>query len=566
MKHSSKAHIRRWLFLAAALGAAISAGTMLPSLNRQREDLGLHGFTELGSVSPPLAILVTASGPFRAIAINALWMRATRLQEDGKFFELNELSRLITTLEPRLPMVWAHHAWNLAYNVSVKFPASQPDERWRWIQNGIRVLRDQGIPANPRAALLYRELAWIYDHKIGQTSDEAHVTYKVRLTELVEKLLGPPPYLQTLQAIASAPLTRAALLAEKPVAALVRRLQDAGLDVFTRPLDVANRAEGIAQPALDILNNPAIAPAVQRLDLFLRADTLRRVEKLDPERMVQLMEHYGPIDWRLPDALSLYWSVRGLEVLGGKLDNAANTDRIAFHAVVNLYRRGTLRYTPATDSEPAQWIGSPNFAFIERVLEIQEDIIQRYKGTAQEDPTREGYLNFLREIVLDCYIHGDVNRARRYYKLLTTRGPEKGPMENFIVRRYTERVKAPTYDDYRNLMTALLYRSLWQSSLGFTDQARGLEKVAELLWKKYTADHASRLALAPLKELWKIALEQAVRTFPKWQVERLRQLYPKAVKQVEKKLESDRLKRQEQIKRRPTKATAPGPQPVAPAN
>ena len=557
MKPTAVTHVRRWLFLALALASAIGAGLMLPGLNRQRERLGLHGHTKLGAVSPAIALLTTASGPTRAIAINALWMRATRLQDEGKFFELNELCRLITALEPRLPMVWAHWAWNLAYNVSVKFPADQPEERWRWIRNGIEVLRDHGIPANPRAALLYRELAWIFDHKIGQTSDEAHVHYKVRLTEEMQRVLGTPPYAGPLKAIAAAPLSRADLLRNEPVHTLVRRLQDAGTDPFDRPLAIVNRSDALPPPVLAILNDQAAASTVEQLDLFLRADTLRRDHKLDPERMVQLMDHYGPIDWRLPDALSLYWSVRGLEVLGGRLDDAANTDRIAFHAVVNLYRRGNLVYRRATDTEPALWMGSPKFEFIDRVLQVQEALIRRYKGSRQEDPTHEGYLNFLREIVLDCYVHNDTKRARRYFKLLTERGPEKGRMEDFVFRRLTERIKAPTYDDYRNLIQGYLYRSLWQAALGFVDQARGLERVAELLWKKYMKDHAERLTLPPLKELWVAALEQAVRTFPKWQLDRLRELYPKALEKAEKRLEAERQKRQKANERR--KAAAPGP-------
>jgi len=239
MKAGSQAAVRRWLFLGIALALAIGAALFLPSLNQQREELGLTGHAVAGEVSPSLALIVQASGPARALAINILWMRATRLQDEGKFFELNELCRMITLLEPRLPMVWAHWAWNLAYNVSVKFPEDQPHERWRWISMGIETLRDRGIQHNPKASYLYRELAWIYDHKVGGNSDEAHYYYKAQLAADMQQILGPPPYLGLLQAVADAPRSRAHL--DQPVHDLIARIEAAGLDPLGRPLDFLNR-------------------------------------------------------------------------------------------------------------------------------------------------------------------------------------------------------------------------------------------------------------------------------------------------------------------------------------
>jgi hypothetical protein len=47
--------------------------------------------------------------------------------------------------------------------------------------NGIALLRDEGLRFNPRDARLYRELAWFYQNKVGDTLDSAHLTYKVAL-------------------------------------------------------------------------------------------------------------------------------------------------------------------------------------------------------------------------------------------------------------------------------------------------------------------------------------------------------------------------------------------------
>ena len=82
--------------------------------------------------------------------------------------------------------------------VSANFPASQPGERWRWVKRGLELLRDRGIRHNRRAAQLYRELAWIYLHKIAGSSDVAHRHYKRRLAIEMEDTLGVPPHSELL--------------------------------------------------------------------------------------------------------------------------------------------------------------------------------------------------------------------------------------------------------------------------------------------------------------------------------------------------------------------------------
>jgi hypothetical protein len=53
----------------------------------------------------------------------------------------------------------------------------------RWVLNGISLLRDEALRFNPRDAKLYRELAWMYQHKIGENLDTAHAHYKAYLLE-----------------------------------------------------------------------------------------------------------------------------------------------------------------------------------------------------------------------------------------------------------------------------------------------------------------------------------------------------------------------------------------------
>jgi hypothetical protein len=146
----------------------------------QRKDTEV-GVIASAQVPPALNIVMVGLGGFRGLVAEALWFRVSRLQMDGRYIELVQLANWITMLDPKASEGWIFNAWNLAYNISVMM--NRPEDRWRWVQNGIALLRDEALRFNPRDARLYRELAWMYQHKIGEVADSAHLYYKVRLME-----------------------------------------------------------------------------------------------------------------------------------------------------------------------------------------------------------------------------------------------------------------------------------------------------------------------------------------------------------------------------------------------
>ena len=124
-----------------------------------------------------------ALGGLRSIAAEIVWFRADRLQEEGRYVELAQLASALAFMEPHTPEVWSYAAWNLAYNVSVMM--ATPEDRWRWVLAGLRLLRDEGLVYNPRSAALYRDLAWIFELKIGANIDSAAATYREKWAEIV---------------------------------------------------------------------------------------------------------------------------------------------------------------------------------------------------------------------------------------------------------------------------------------------------------------------------------------------------------------------------------------------
>src|SRR5436189_1848727 len=172
--------------LAIVLLGAVSR--VQQSLNRDREELGLTRIEPLENAPPVLAFTTVALGGFRGLISNALWIRANDLQEEDKFFEMAQLADWITKLEPHFVQVWLVQAWNMAYNISVKFK-DWPD-RWRWVSRGVELLRDQGLKYNPNETLIYRELGWFFQHKMGANLDDAHLYYKQMWANEMSGILG----------------------------------------------------------------------------------------------------------------------------------------------------------------------------------------------------------------------------------------------------------------------------------------------------------------------------------------------------------------------------------------
>jgi len=163
--------------------------------------------TYSANVPPALTFVMAGLGGFRGVVSEVLWFRIARLQDEGRYLELVQLADWITRLDPHASEGWVYNAWNLAYNVSVMMV--RPEDRLRWVLNGISLLRDEGLRFNPREARLYRELAWLYQNKIGDALDSAHVTYKLHLLEAMSPCVRPDG---TLDAGAAATAARLAEL------------------------------------------------------------------------------------------------------------------------------------------------------------------------------------------------------------------------------------------------------------------------------------------------------------------------------------------------------------------
>lgn len=482
------------------LACLLGAGLLVPPINQQRKDLQLEAGDEMGQSLPPHVALATAAlGSFRGLVVDILWYRANELKEAGKFYEANTLSQWITTLQPRFPQVWAFHAWNMAYNISVA--THTPEERWDWVNKGIRLLRERGIPLNPRAIRLYRELSWIFFHKIGQSSDDMHWYYKRKLAFEMQEVLGDldrggttEEIIARFRSIADAPTTEAALVEQAPeTRAVIDKCRALGYELdakllrqfgrilmFVTSLDAqllglrgpqAKIPPGI-DPRLvrDIINNEKIVRGVGPLLSYLRHKVLIDEYRMDPGEMLRMMEDFGPMDWRHSASHGAYWARIGTEraaELRNKTDiDLINTYRQNVHSLQSLTREGKLVFDPV--SEHLDILPDPRFIpAYEKNIETAEQAY--FESTGQHtDSYESGHENFLLQAVLYCYLYGDEAQAQQYYDKLRDlygaklhnlmNGRYTQPLEMLVLSEFTE--NKDMRDRTRQFIDAMISRAL----------------------------------------------------------------------------------------------------------
>ncbi len=189
LKQCKKAALNVILLGMVGVVLLVASGLQSRSLRAERHGaLGHYNAGYSADVPPMITFVSVALGGFRGVIADLLWLRVSKMQEEQRFVELVQLSDWITKLEPHMAEVWVFHAWNMSYNVSVLM--SRPEDKWRWVQNGIELLRDEGLPLNPRSATLHRELGWIFQHKLGMDGDSASWYYRREWARYVSAYLG----------------------------------------------------------------------------------------------------------------------------------------------------------------------------------------------------------------------------------------------------------------------------------------------------------------------------------------------------------------------------------------
>lgn len=430
---------------------------MLPNILKEAEDNTLRYTNNVVDGAPDWINTVGMSiGALRGLLVDYLWIKIHQMQKDGLYFEVMADADLITKLQPRFPQVWVFHAHNMAYNISVA--THTIEERWEWVNEGIRLLREKGLRANPDDLVLHKELAFFFMHKLNGNSDDAHLYYKRKFAERWHNLLGEPPIswndrIAWMKEISDAPRTTQEAISQNPlVGELLSTLksdfsefndgedslsteiilnQIAQLDTITRHSMVA-REIGLQDslrtqsPYFNQLEklyfNPKYSEAWKLLLATLRKQVLKEEYNMDPALMYEYTKAGGPLDWRHPQSHAFYWARRGGEVSKGRLHaddiyKTMNTDRLQLQALQGLAREGRITFDPFSQEVPGRF---PDPRFIDSVIgdETREGLWNElYKKHyfvrgAGSDTFTTFLRNFLGSAVREWYRQGELERAQ----------------------------------------------------------------------------------------------------------------------------------------------------------
>jgi len=456
------ARLKKILLLLLAAALLFSSGQLQKSLNHDRDTLGLTHMAVLENAPPMLAFTTVALGGFRGLISNFLWIRANDLQQDDKFFEAAQLADWITKLEPTFTQVWLFQAWNMAYNISVKFKENSQGnyaDRWRWVERGIELLRDDGLRYNPNSILIYRELGWFFQHKMGQNLDDGNLYYKGQWALEMKDFFGP------------------------------------------------NGTN------FDRLLHPQTAEDHRLLQVFTNR------YKLDPAFVKAVDEKYGPFDWRLPEAHAIYWGAKGLDEAAKnpdkvKADDLITVRRIIYQSLLQSFHHGRVIPNPFGRPE----LG-PNLDLVGQVNKAYLDLYAEETDPSQQSGILKAHRNFLRDAVYFLYEADRIGEADKWFKFLGEKYPDQPIIENQL----DSLPKNLTLDEYavavmqidlletsQDRVTAaiegLLINAYSALASGDDDRYENLIRLARRGYDRYTSkthwrDNELRVALPPFDAL-----------------------------------------------------------------
>jgi hypothetical protein len=428
------------LLLAAAL--LFGSGRAQKSLNRDRVQLGLTHAEVLENAPPVLAFTTVALGGFRGLISNYLWIRANDLQQDDKFFEAAQLADWITDLEPHFTQVWLFQAWNMAYNISVKFKENAPgifSDRWHWVESGIELLRDQGLRYNPDDVLMHRELAWFFQHKMGQNLDDANAYYKEQWAAEMTPFFG------------------------------------ANGTNFNNLISPQNSSD--------------------RTNAFL----LREKYKIDPVFAKKVDAQWGPLDWRLPEAHAIYWGARGLDAAKKNPDKVKPDDlitlrRIIYQSMLQAFHHGRKIDDPFDKSSGIEL--EPNLELIPKVNDAYETLMQ--EDAKNRDHIGNAHKNFLKDAVYFLYENNRVADAAKWYKMLGEKYPDKNildsdqnsfprnlSLDEYVVARVQSEIGDTSLERITGVIEGLLVHSYYELAIGQDDRYAGFKLLARKVYENY---------------------------------------------------------------------------------
>jgi hypothetical protein len=344
-------------------------------------------------------------------------------------------------------------AWDMAYNISAKF--KDPEDRWRCVKRGLELLRDDGIGNDPNDVLLYRDISWVFQHKMGMYLDQAHLIYKFRWAQEMQDVLG-------------------------------------------------------SHPNFAALENPQ-TPAEQE-----RTRKLRDVYKMDPALIEKVDQEYGPLDWRLPDAHAIYWAE--LARLKAKDKEQETVRRSIYQSLQQACLWGALDRS-VTNVTTNNFNLLPNLDIVAKTDAGFEEMIAATDEPGMKDNVKNGHKNFLKVMVPLLYEDNRIEEAARCFEKIkrTYTNAFVGKMANislddYVLGQIVENYRSMDVNKVAAAILSTFHREFIALVLDENDKAVNYQNLAQQIWNRYTerqSDNSQKIgqSLQPLADLRQMALD-----------------------------------------------------------
>lgn len=492
----------------------VSLSAVQNRMNAIRIDEQLTDTEPIDNAPPLVAFTTVALGGFRGLVANYLWLRSQRMQELGNYFETVQLASWITKLQPRFTGATAFLAWNMAYNVSVTF--TRPEDRWRWVQRGIELIRDEALTYNPGDPELFQQLGWIYQHKMGKDLDDANRYYKTQLAWEMIRVFGP--LANRWDIIAQGALTPARLEAQIGSEAYTEFQR-----ILARQGWTFDDLEREFRDSPDGMIPETVAKAIDALGIYGEVDTslrhrwLRNHYRLDPAIIDAITRAFGPLDWRLPEAHAIYWAFRGLQHWARTQDHfkALQCDRMIFQSLKAAFEGGQLVVYNVDDTFQLEM--RPNLAVADACREYYAESLDKHGETT----ILGAFRNFMVDAVVNFYKYGSRGKAREYFEEGLRRFPERfrpNDLDAFALAELEEQVALMSYNQAQSTVQGYLIYACHALAIGNHEDAVAYERTARSIYRKYQADIGEetqvRRGLPPYTQMRRNAIEYSLENFP----------------------------------------------------
>ncbi len=434
--------------------------------------------------APPMMVVTTIMlGGFRGLLADILFLRLQNKKNSENFFEMVQLSEWIVNLQPRFTGAASFLAWNMAYNVSVVCKA--PEDRWRWVNHGIKLLRDNALTYNLSDPLLYWELGWLYQHKIGQVLDDANRYYKVALAKEMHRIIGDgDEYFWN-------ELSLAPLSSDQFLLALKNNRSAFEEILFKEKLTLDQLALHFRR---DGKFSDSVSLKLRELNIlkisdnYFRATWLRDEYRLDPALVSAVLEKYGYLDFRLPESHSLFWAHQGLKLAENDLH--IKCERMIFQSLKTAFNSGKLLYFDGSNTVNTM----PNVTLCDAVRNAYSDTMKRHGAG---NYILSGYENFMIDAVIILYTFGLKEKAEQYLESLrdmpeiSEKSRFNKALSAFVIDELSKDINNMSLENAQSTIQALILKAYQSICLHEIERANGFDMLARKVYKNYMSKMAN---------------------------------------------------------------------------